>query len=225
MCSGTCWWKIVGAPAEVQVVYPTIYKLHGFILDWWKIVGMPVEVQVVGSLSHHLQTSWLYFGLVRPTAPPLLRQRRTRDVFLLVFVGHIWINVLRYSLMEDSWYASWGTGSLSHYLQTSWLYFGWVRPTAPPLLRQRRTRDVFLLVFVGHIWINVLRHSLMEDSWYASWGTGILSHYLQTSWLYFGLVRSTAPPLLRQRRTWDVFFFGFRWTYLNQCAPVLVDGR
>ena len=140
MCSGTRWWKIVGT-------------------CWYASWG-------TGSLSHYLQTSWLYFGLVRSTAPPLLRQRRTWDVFLLVFVGHIWINVLRYSLMEDSWYASWGTGSLSHYLQTSWLYFGLVRPTAPPLLRQRRTRDVFLLVFVGHIWINVLRHSLMEDSWY-----------------------------------------------------------
>ena len=146
--------------------------------------------------------------------------------FFLAFLG---INVLRHSLMEDGWCASWGTGSLSHYLQTSWLYFGLVRSTAPPLLRQRRTWDVFFFCFLldifEYIWINVLRHLLMEDSWHASWGTGSLSHYLQTSWLYFGLVRSTAPPLLRQRRTWDVFLFGFRWTYLNQCAPALVDGR
>ena len=47
-------------------------------------------------------------------------------------------------------------------------------------------------------WINVLRHSLMEDSWYASWGTGInnefyasighfagfLNHQQDSFWVY-----------------------------------------
>ena len=93
-----------------------------------------------------------------------------------------------------------------------------LRSKVPPLLRQRRTWDVFFLVLVGHIWINVLRHSLMEDSWYASWGTGSLSHYLQTSRLCFGLVRPTAPPLLRQRRTWDVFFLFSLDIFESMCS-------
>ena len=137
---------------------------------WWKIVGTPVEVQVVGSLSHYLQTSWLYYAL-------------------------LWIGQVNGASTPKA------TSNLG-------CVFFWC------------SLDIFESMCSGTRWWKIV-----GTCWYASWGTGSLSHYLQTSWLYFGLVRSTAPPLPRQRRTWDVFFFGFRWTYLNQCAPALVDGR
>ena len=185
----------------------------------------------------------LCFGLVRQMVPPLLRQRRTRDVFF--FVGHIWINVLWHSLMEDILYASWGKGTrtLSHYLQTSCFVLAWsgkwclhsqgnvelgmfffsldifesmcsgtrwwkifctpvevkVHVLYPTIYKlhalfwlgqvngastPKATSNLGCFFFlVGHIWINVLRHSLMEDILYASWGKGTrsLSHYLQTS--------------------------------------------